>query len=152
MRLKIAGLAALLAIIGAPAAQAQISNMLQGAMGSGAGGTGSLGNLGGLGGMSMPSLGAASPTNLAGVLQYCVQNNDLGGGTAGAAETAKQSLLDKFTGASSSPSSNPSYASGSQGLLSTGNGQSMSLGGGGLKAALTQKICAQVLKHAQSLL
>ncbi|WP_366523570.1 DUF2501 domain-containing protein [Acidocella sp.] len=37
-------------------------------------------------------------------------------------------------------------------MLDTGNGNTMSLGGSGLKAQLTQKICDQVLQHAQSML
>lgn len=143
-----------LGLLGAPHARAQLSNMMQGAMGGG--GSGASG-LGGMGGMSMPSLGSASPTNLAGVLQYCVQNNYLGGAanssdSAASASSVKQSLLSKFTGSSSDPASNSGFTSGSNGVLDTGGGNSMSLGGSGLKQQMTQKICGQVLQHAQSLL
>lgn len=132
-------------------AQAQLSNMLSGAMGSTSGG----GGLGGLTGMAQPSVGAASPTNLAGLLQYCVQNNYLGGATTGSASapsTVQQSLLSKFTGSSTPPANDSSYTAGANGDLSTGNGQNVALGGTGLKAQLTQRVCAQVLSHAKSML
>ena len=147
-------------ILSAPAAQAQLSGMLQGALGGGQSSpaTPGMGSMGGMGnsmgsGMGMPSLGAAPPTNLAGILQYCIQNNYLGGGVSpSSASSVQQSLLDKYTGSSSAPESNSGFASGSNGILDTGNGNSMSLGGSGLKAQLTQKICDQVLQHAQSML
>ncbi len=140
--------AAVLLIIQAPA-EAQLSNMLGGAMRSGSsGGSG----LSGLTGMSVPSVGSASPTNLAGLLQYCVRNNYLGGANADTASSVKDSLLSKFTGSSSDPSSNTGFSSGANGLLNTGNGQNVSLGGGGIKQQITQKVCAQVLQHGQSLL
>ena len=146
-------------LLAAPMAQAQLSGMMQNVMGngsgssSGSGGSGMMSGLGGLGGMSTPSLGGTPPTNLAGVLQYCIQNNYLGGAnSASSASSLKQSLLSKFTGSSATPTSNSNYASGSNGLLNTGNGNSMSLGGSGLKAQLTQKICGAVLQHAKSLL
>jgi hypothetical protein len=60
--------------------------------------------------------------------------------------------LSKFTSSSSDPTSNSGFTSGSNGVLDTGGGNSMSLGGSGLKAQMTQKICGQVLQHAQSLL
>ncbi len=129
-------------------ADAQMMNMLNNATGS----SGSMGGLGSMGGMSIPSLGSTTPTNLAGVLQYCVQNNYLGGASASSASSVKDSLLSKFTGSSSDPSSNTGFTSGSNGILNTGNGQSTTLGGTGLKAQLTQKLCGQVLKHGQSLL
>lgn len=106
----------------------------------------------GMGGMSLPSVSAASPTNVAGLLQYCVQNNYLSGGSANAAAAAKGALLSKFTGSSADPSSDSNFASGSNGVLQTGNGQSTTLGGGGVKAQITQKVCGDVLSHAKSLL
>ena len=149
-------------VLAAPAARAQISSMLQGAMGGGQSSPATSG-LGGMGNMSMgsamgsglnlPTLGAAAPTNLAGILQYCIQNNYLGGGvSASSASSVQQSLLRKYTGSSSAPASNSGFASGSNGILDTGNGNAMRLGGSGLKAQLTQKICDQVLQHAQSML
>jgi hypothetical protein len=144
-------------VLAAPAARAQLSGMLQGAMGGGQSGTSGMGMSNGMGstlgsGMGMPALGAAPPTNLAGILQYCIQNNYLGGVSPSSASSVQQSLLNKYTGSSSAPQSDSGFASGSNGILDTGNGNSLSLGGSGLKAQLTRKICGQVLQHAQSLL
>ena len=129
-------------------ARAQLMDSLRGAAGSGSGGAGGLGSGlgGGLGGMSTPSVGSASTGNIAGVLQYCVRNNYLGGTGASSVESG---LVGKL-GPGATRSSQ--YSAGDQGTLQTGNGQSMSLGGGGLKAKLTQKVCAQVLQHARSLM
>jgi hypothetical protein len=132
-------------------AGAQMSNMLNNTMNSTSSGM-SMPGMGSMGSMSLPSVTSASPTNLAGLLQYCVQNNYLGGGSADAASSAKESLLSKFTGSSSDPTSNTGFTSGSNGVLDTGNGQSTTLGGSGIKAQVTQKVCSQVLSHAKSIL
>ena len=133
-----------IALVPAPA-RSQLMDSLRGAAGSGSGGgAGGLGS--GLGGMSMPSVGSASTGNTAGVLQYCVRNNYLGGTGASSVESG---LVGKL-GPGATRSSQ--YSAGDQGTLQTGNGQSVSLGGGGLKAKLTQKVCAQVLQHARSLM
>jgi hypothetical protein len=129
-------------------AGAQMSSMLNNTMNS----TGSGMSMPGMGGMSLPSVSSASPTNLAGLLQYCVQNNYLSGGSADAASSAKESLLSKFTGSSSDPTSNTGFTSGNNGVLDTGNGQSTTLGGSGIKAQITQKVCSEVLSHAKSML
>jgi hypothetical protein len=124
-------------------AHAQLSNMMQNmpGMSSMTGGSSAL-----------PSVSSASPTNLAGILQYCVQNNDLGGASATSAASVKDSLLSKFTGSSSTPSSDPAYTSGSDGQLQTGSGQTSSLGGSGLKGEATKQVCSMVLSHAKSLI
>ena len=129
-------------------AGAQMSSMLNNTMNS----TGSGMSMPGMGSMSLPSVSSASPTNLAGLLQYCVQNNYLSGGSADAASSAKESLLSKFTGSSSDPTSNTGFTSGNNGVLDTGNGQSTTLGGSGIKAQITQKVCSEVLSHAKSML
>lgn len=129
-------------------AGAQMSSMLNNTMNS----TGSGMSMPGMGGMSLPSVSSASPSNLAGLLQYCVQNNYLSGGSADAASSAKESLLSKFTGSSSDPTSNTGFTSGNNGVLDTGNGQSTTLGGSGIKAQITQKVCSEVLSHAKSML
>ncbi len=134
-------------------AQAQMSNMLQGAMGGGgaSSGGGMMGSLGSMGsGMGLPSVGAASPNNLAGLLQYCVQNNYLGGASANTASSVQSSLLSKIDGSSTPPADNSGFSSGAAGVLDTGNGQSTTLGGTGIKAQVTQKVCGMVLQHAQS--
>ncbi len=120
-------------------ARSQLLDSLKGAAGSGSSGSG-------LGGMAMPSVGSASTGNLAGVLQYCVRNNYLGGNGASSVESG---LVGKL-GPGATRSSQ--YSEGDQGTLQTGGGQTMSLGGTGLKAKLTQKVCAQVLQHARSLM
>ena len=109
-----------------------------------------LGSLGGLtSGLAggLPSVTQAAPANLAGVLQYCVQNNYLSGGVA---DTAKDALLAKVPGAQQSSD----FTSGSSGLLQTGNGKDYSLSGltGDLKSQISHKVCDLVLQHAQSLL
>ena len=104
--------------------------------------------LGGLGGGGLPAVGQASPSNTAGVLQYCIQNKFVGGGGA---SSVKDSLLSKVTGGGQS-TNDSGYKAGSSGLLQTGNGQNYSLGGDGIKAQVTQKVCDQVLQHAKSLL
>jgi hypothetical protein len=146
----IAAAASVFALAPLMPAGAQMSNMLGNAMSSGSSMPGM--SMPSMGGTSLPSLSSASPTNVAGLLQYCVQNNYLGGGSADAATSAKDSLLSKFTGSSADPTSNAGFTSGSNGVLDTGNGHSTTLGGSGIKAQLTQKICDQVLSHAKSLL
>ena len=104
--------------------------------------------MGALGGGGLPSVGQAGTSNTAGVLQYCIKNKYLGGGGA---SSVKDSLMSKVTGSGKTPSDG-GYQDGSRGLLQTGNGQNFSLGGGGIKAQVTQKVCDQVLQHAKSLL
>jgi hypothetical protein len=138
------GVFAFLQTPGTPA-QAQSLNQLKGATGSeqGAGGRA----LGGLGG-AMPSVDQASPSNTAGVLQYCIRNNYVSGG---AASSVKDSIVGKMT--NSGESANDSgFKAGNNGMLDTGNGQSFSLGSGGVKAQVTHKVCDMVLQHAKSLL
>ena len=128
-------------------AQAQLMDQLKGAVGGGqsSGGGGMLGGLGG----GLPAVGQASTSNTAGVLQYCVRNNYLSGGSAG---SVKDSIVSKVTG-SKQGSNDSGYKAGSSGLLQTGSGQSYSLGGGdGMKQQMTHKVCDLVLQHAKSLL
>lgn len=117
------------------AAQAQLMDQLKGA----AGGAG--GSLGG----GMPSVGQAGVGNTAGVLDYCIKNKYLGSGSA---SSVKDALLGKVTG----QSNDSGYREGSSGTLQTGNGQGYSLGGDGIKAQITQKVCDEVLQHAKSFL
>lgn len=119
----------LLIVASASAARAQLLDQLKGVVGD----------------AGTPSVGQAGPSNTAGVLQYCIQNKYVGGGSA---SSIKDSLLGKVPG----QSNDTAYRQGSSGLLQTGNGQSFSLGGDGIKAQITQKVCEQVLQHAKSLL
>ena len=97
LRLTAGQTAAALLLVGAlqfPAtpARAQLMDQLKGAVGSGQSG----GLLGGSGG-GLPSVAQASPSNTAGVLQYCMRNNYVGGSDA---SSVKDLLLSKVTGAS----------------------------------------------------
>jgi hypothetical protein len=131
------GILALLSLaITGGTAQAQLMDQLKGA--AGGGGVG-------LPGTGLPSVGQAGAGNTAGVLEYCMKNKYLGGGGA---SSVKDSLLGKVTG----QSNDSGYRQGSSGLLQTGNGQSYSLGGDGIKGQITQKICDQILQHGKSLL
>jgi hypothetical protein len=95
----------------------------------------------------MPSLSSASPGNIAGLLKYCVENNDLSGKNAAAAQTDASALVsqDNVT------NSDSGYAAGSDGELNAG-GQGYNLGGNGAQSEVTQQVCNQVLNHAQSML
>ncbi|GLQ45860.1 hypothetical protein GCM10007862_09110 [Dyella lipolytica] len=114
-----------------------------------------LGSLGGkLGGM-LPggggSMASGSMGNVAGLLQYCVKNNYLGG-SSGASGIASK-LLGKTQGGSG----NSDYLSGASGILKGNNGQSTNLanvGGGNsdLKSKITTKACNVVLKQGTSFL
>lgn len=127
-------------------ARAQLLDQLKGAVGSGqAGNSGSgIGSLGG----GMPSVDQASPSNTAGVLQYCVRNNYVDGG---AASSVKNSIVSKMTGSGHS-ANDSGFNAGNNGTLETGTGQNFSLSGGGVKAQVTQKVCDLVLQQAKSLL
>lgn len=101
------------------------------------------GMLGGNGAMSSGSMG-----NVAGLLQYCVKNNYLGG-SSGASGIASK-LLGKTEGGSS----NGDYQSGLSGILKGSNGHTTDLsnvGGGNsdLKSKITTKACDVVLKQGQ---
>ena len=117
-------------------ASAQPLNELKGAMGSSQG----------VSTLAVPSVSQASPSNVAGVLQYCVQNNYVSGGSA---TSVKDSLVNKVTGPSHTPDSQ--FREGSNGVLDTGNGSNFSLGGG-IKEQVTKKVCDLALSHAKSLL
>ncbi len=59
--------------------------------------------------------------------------------------------MGKLTGSGQS-SNDSAFKAGNNGMLDTGNGQSYSLGGSGVKAQVTHKVCDLVLQHAKSLL
>ncbi len=120
-------------LLSAPTARAQLPGGLNGLTG-------------GLGG-GLPSVNQADPSNIAGLLQYCVQNNYQSSATAG---TTQSGLLAKIPGVQQSSD----YTAGSSGLLQTGNGKSFDLGSvtGDLKSQVANKVCDAVLQHAQSLL
>lgn len=136
-------------------AHAQLGDVLKQVGGSGdSGGSagGALGNLGGLGGALTggggSSLMPGSTGNVAGLLQFCIQNNYLGGASGGAS-SVKDALMGKLGGNASSDSG---YTSGASGVLDAGNGSKLDLSGGGLKQQVTKQICDKVLTQAKSLL
>jgi hypothetical protein len=114
-----------------------------------------LGNLGGkLGGVlggNGDSFSSGSTGNVAGLLQYCVKNNYLGGSSGASGIAGK--LLGKTQGGSG----NSDYQSGLNGVLKGSNGHTTdlsSVGGGnsGLKSKITTKACGVVLKQGQHFL
>ena len=124
----------------------------------GASGAQDMGALGSkLGGM-VPggSMTSGSMGNVAGLLQYCVKNNYLGG--ASGASGIQNQLLGKMGGASNpAATSGADYKSGANGILQAGNGKSMdlsSVGGGSsdMKSKITTKVCDTVLKQGKSYL
>lgn len=130
------GALAMLQLAAAPAS-AQSLKDLSGALGAATGG----------GGGALPSVEQASPSNLSGVLEYCIKNKYLGGGDA----SAGSSVLGKLTG-SGQAKKDSSFMAGSRGMLDTGGGESFGLGGSGIQGKITDQVCDMVLKHAQSLL
>jgi hypothetical protein len=131
----------------APLASAQIGNLLDQAKSAGSNsGGGGLSSLSGLGnGMSLDSLTSSSTGNVAGVLQFCVKNNYLGGD----ASSVKDGLMSKLGG---SASSDGGYTDGAKGVLDGGSGKKVDLSGGGLKEQLTKQVCDKILAQGKSLL
>lgn len=136
-------------------AHAQLGDVLKqvGGGDSGSSAGGALGNLGGLGGAltgggGASSLMSGSSSNVAGLLQFCIQNNYLGGASGGAS-SVKDALMSKLGGNASSDSG---YTSGTSGILDAGNGSKVDLSGGGLKQQVTKQICDKVLAQGKSLL
>lgn len=126
--------------------------------GMGLGGVAAAQDLGALkgaaGGTDLSSIASGSAGNAAGVIEYCVKNNYLGGDAAG----LKDKLLGKAGGDDASEADKSDYAEGAKGMVKTGDGKSVDLGDlgggqmGGLKDKLTKKACASVLDHAKSFL
>lgn len=134
------------------AAQAQLGDLLKQGQGSGLpAGVGSVGGMGGIGGIggALPgqSLTSGSVGNVAGLLEFCIRNNYLGGKTAA---SVKNSLTGRLPGGS--PKADPGYDSGSRGILNSSDGGQLDLAGGGLKKQVTKQICDQVLAQGKSLL
>ncbi|HUA80228.1 MAG TPA: DUF2501 domain-containing protein [Dyella sp.] len=110
-----------------------------------------LGNLGGkFGGMlgGNGSMSSGSMGNVAGLLQYCVKNNYLGG------DSGASGIASKLLGKTQGGSSNSDYQSGLSGMLKGSDGHTTDLsnvGGGNsdLKSKITTKACDVVLKQGQ---
>src|SRR5690606_40230601 len=99
---------------------------------SGSSAMGSASRLGGLGGTSglgaalgLPSIGGNTAGNAAGVLQYCIQNQYLGGADAAG---VKDKLLDKVgLGTPQEQQQDAGYQQGVGGILSGSDGSSFDL-------------------------
>src|SRR5690348_1972695 len=64
---------------------------------------------------SLSSITSGSIGNAAGIIEFCMKNNYLGGGNA---SSVKDQLMGKITGGSDQPvESNPDYASGAKGVI-----------------------------------
>jgi hypothetical protein len=123
-----------------PLSASRVRAQVQGLPGLGQSGAGN-----GLGGLSggLPSVSQAGPANLAGVLQYCIQNNILSSSVAGQTQTA---LLGQAPGSAQSSG----FTAGSSGLLQTGNNQTFSLSNA--QPQIKQEVCNIVLQQAKSAL
>lgn len=114
------------------------------------GSSGGLGKAAGLlsgSGMNLPSVSSLAPSNVTGLLSYCVENNYLKGNSP----TTLLSSLKQKAGLDTSGSQ---YSNGQKGILDTGDGNTFSLSslGGNLKQKVTTKVCNAVLKQGKSLL
>lgn len=107
------------------------------------------------------SLTSGSTGNAAGIIQYCMKNNYLGGTDAA---SVKDKLMGKL-GGEDKAKSNSGYMAGAQGLLQGHDGKSTNLaeaggaggmagmsGMGDMKAKATKKACGMVLKQGKSML
>jgi hypothetical protein len=101
----------------------------------------------GLAGMTDMPMTSGSVGNVAGLLQYCITNNYLGGDDPAA---IKDKLLGKLPGGGQSR--DPGYSDGMKGLLHGSNGESMDLGSGALKAQIAKRVCDAVLSQAKTFL
>lgn len=90
----------------------------------------------------VPGMSSTSTGNVAGILNYCVQQNVVNSTTA-------TDTLGKLQGQSGVTSSSE-YTAGQKGVLETANGKQFSLASA--KTAVKQKVCNMVLQRAQNLL
>jgi hypothetical protein len=128
------------------AAHAQLGGLLNQSGNSGAAGglSSSLGSLGS--GLSLQSLTSGSTGNVAGILEYCIKNNYLGG----SASSVKDGLMSKLPGGSSTTDSG--YTDGAKGILNSGSGKQVDLSGGGLQEQITKQVCDKILAQGKSML
>ncbi|WP_343659220.1 DUF2501 domain-containing protein [Ralstonia sp.] len=134
----------LIAVLLPAAARAQLGDLIKGAtQGNSQGATGGLGSLGGV--PSLGSLTSGSTGNVAGVLEFCMKNNYLGGATDAA--SVKDKLLGKLGGA---PASNPGYTDGTKGILTGSDGNAFDLSS--IKSQITRQACDKILSQGKSLL
>ena len=144
---RIRGAAILIAaLLPFPVAHAQLGDLIKQKDVSGM--SGGLGNAAGLSGaLSGQSITSGSVGNVAGLLEFCIKNNYLGGNKAA---SVKDSLMRKLPGGSSS--SDSGYSSGTKGILSSSDGSQLDLSAGGIKKQVTKQICDMVLDQGKSML
>jgi len=166
MKTLLAGITLATAFAATPAAAVQLDS-LKGMMGGGG-----------------SSLASGSMGNAAGIIQYCMNNNYLGGdsGAGGVKDKLLGSLsgdhaaaandgdnastgamLGKLAGGGkktdTAPTQDKGYLDGARGILKSGDGKSLNLGGAGaatsgtgdMKAQLTRKVCDAVLKQGEKM-
>lgn len=144
---KTAAMAAVLVCAAASAGAAGLMDGLKGAAaerlggGSGAGASGASSLLGGLG---LPAIGGGTTSNVAGVLQYCIQNK-----YTNQAKDVKDALLSRV-GLGGKEQQDPGYQSGLQGMLTGSDGSTFNMDK--LKSNVKEKACDYVLDNAKSLL
>ena len=115
-------------------------------------------NLKGLKGGGSGSLMSGSAGNAAGILQYCMSNNYLGGDSGAAG--VKDQLLGSLGGKSRTVATqDKGYLDGAKGLLKSKDGKTLDISGGeaagdsgDLKAQLTRKACDAVLKQGKKMI
>jgi len=117
---------------------------------AGGGSSGGLGNAAGLlsgSGLNVPSVSSLAPSNVTGLLGYCVQNNYLQG-------NSPTTLLSSLKQKSGMDTTGSQYTNGQKGILDTGTGNTFSLSSlsGNLKQKVSTKVCNAVLKQGSSLL
>ncbi|MGE7139431.1 DUF2501 domain-containing protein [Luteibacter sp. NPDC031894] len=138
MKTFLAGLALAAAVTATPASAVQFDS-LKGLMGGGG-----------------SSLTSGTAGNAAGILQYCMSNNYLGGDAAG----VKDGLLGSLGAKSrSAGTQDPGYQDGAKGLLTSSSGKTLDISGAGaaggngdIKAQLTRKVCDAVLKQGKKMI
>jgi hypothetical protein len=133
--------AALLFAISLPAATAHAQ--LEGMLNKGGSSSGNLKDL--AGGLTGQSLTSGSLGNVAGLLEFCMKNNFLGGGDAAG---VKDKLMGKLPGGT--PAADPGYNDGAKGVLNSNSGKQFDLGT--IKSDATKKVCDTVLAQGKSLL
>jgi hypothetical protein len=99
------------------------------------------------GSLSGQSLASGSMGNVAGLLQFCVTNNYLGGEDT---NPVQEKLMNKLPGGTKS--NDPGYTDGLKGMLHAKDGKQLDLNSGGVQAQLSKQACDAVLSQAKSLL
>ncbi|GAB3426842.1 DUF2501 domain-containing protein [Massilia solisilvae] len=139
MKTTLYRIAALLLALPLASAHAQLEGLM------GKGGKDLQGLAGALPGQSMNS---GSLGNVAGLLQFCVTNNYLGGGDV---NSVQDKLMGKLPGGTKSQ--DPGFTDGLKGVLHGSNGKQVDLSStGGIKEQVTKQVCDTVLKQARSFL